>query len=136
MRVAVDVLVWREDSAILFIERKCEPHKDALALPGGFVEEDETCTQAAIRELKEETGIEVSASNLRVIGVYDDPKRDPRGRVVSVAFFVTVLEGTEAVAGDDAAKARFYMSEEFEQLGKPFAFDHARIVYDAMGVFE
>ncbi len=131
MKVAVDVLVWREDGAILFVERKYDPYKGALALPGGFMEEGETVAQAAVRELREETGIEVSEEGLRQIGFYDHPNRDPRGRVLSLASYVRVPMDAAPVAGDDAAKARFYQPEEVENIYS-LAFDHAHIVYDAM----
>lgn len=133
MKVAVDILVYREDGAILFVERKFEPFKGQLALPGGFMEEDETVAHAAARELREETAVELSEDAVYQIGFYDHPKRDPRGRVLSLACCARVPEGTQAIAGDDAAAARFYLPEDIDDI-HALAFDHAHIVYDAMNM--
>ena len=125
MELAVDVVVFAQ-SNVLLVKRAREPYKGFFALPGGFVEEGELLVAAARRELVEETG--VSCSRLRFCGLYDDPQRDPRGRVVSVGF-VGVLEEVVAVqAGSDAAGARWVSLEELGSL----AFDHNKVVRDAL----
>ena len=96
---------------------------DRYALPGGFAEIGETVEVAALRELKEETGVEGRV--VRLIGVYSDPHRDPRGHTVSAAFLVS-SDGTPH-AGDDAAAAAFVAN--WRELS--YAFDHAQIIADA-----
>ncbi len=73
---------------MLLIRRKNAPFKGRYALPGGFMESGETAETAARRELKEETGI--SVTRLRLVGVYSDPRRDPRGHAVSIAYVARV----------------------------------------------
>lgn len=97
---------------VLLIRRGREPFKGAWALPGGFVEMDEDLPDAARRELLEETGLE--AAELRELGAWGRPGRDPRGRVISVVY-VTELppagegaEGSAPAAGDDAADAAWF----------------------------
>jgi 8-oxo-dGTP diphosphatase len=130
MKVAVDIIVYREDGNILFIERKHAPYKACIAFPGGFVEDDETIIQAAIRELREETGVTVCEDCLEEVGLYDAVNRDPRERVISFCFFAKVPIGTDAKGGDDAKTARFYSIEDAAPYD--FAFDHAKMLKDAM----
>jgi 8-oxo-dGTP diphosphatase len=130
MKVAVDIVVYRSDGKILFIERKFEPFRDRLALPGGFAEDNETLEEAASRELFEETGIRVCTDCLQKVGAFTDPKRDPRGRVISFCFFAHLPVGTDPVAGDDARTARFYGPDEAEKFG--FAFDHVEMLAQAL----
>jgi len=121
--VATDGVLIREGK-ILLIRRRNEPFKGEWALPGGFVEYGERVEDAIIREFEEETGIRVMVKKL--VGVYSDPDRDPRGHTISIAF---LLEGNgEAKAGDDAAEAKFF------DLGNlpPLAFDHKKIIEDAV----
>jgi len=108
---------------LLLIERRNEPFRGRWALPGGFLEPDEDLDTCARRELREETGIEAPA--LRQFGVFSDPKRDPRERVISVAY-VGVVPATDTLpdAGSDAAAARWFAVDALPQL----AFDHAMIV--------
>ncbi|MFI2214952.1 NUDIX domain-containing protein [Streptomyces sp. NPDC020141] len=80
-----DVVCVRGDD-VLLIERGWPPHQGKLALPGGHIDEGETSRDAAARELLEETGVAVSVDELVLVGVYDAPARDPRGRYVSVAY--------------------------------------------------
>lgn len=105
----------------MLVRRRKPPFKGQHALPGGFVDIGETVEDACRRELKEETG--VSAGRLRLIGVYSDPRRDPRGHSCSVAFLARVGRA-RAKAGDDAAAAEWV--EHWSQA--PLAFDHAKIV--------
>jgi 8-oxo-dGTP diphosphatase len=114
---------------ILLIERGSQPHRGLWALPGGFVDIDEDLADAAVRELAEETGIEVDS--LRQLGAYGTPDRDPRMRVVSVAFWTFLEDLGEPMSGDDAARA-FVMPVD-EALTDPdrLAFDHHQILSDA-----
>ncbi len=124
MRLAVDVVLLAEKH-VLLVTRGSEPYKGLFALPGGFVEEGELLVDAARRELFEEVG--VCCSSLRFFGLYDDPHRDPRGRVVSVGF-VGVLDSLVALqAGSDAASASWVSLEAVDRL----AFDHKKLLADA-----
>jgi 8-oxo-dGTP diphosphatase len=122
--LTVDCVVFDTDDRLLLIRRAHEPFTDRYALPGGFVDVGETVEAAALRELKEETGVDGAIAGL--IGVYSDPERDPRGHNVSVAFLVTPSGGS-AHAGDDAAAAAFMAN--WRDLS--YAFDHALIIADA-----
>lgn len=123
--LTVDCVVFDASGALLLIERGHEPFKGCYALPGGFVDVGETVEQAALRELKEETG--ASGRVVRLIGVYSDPGRDPRRHTVSAAFVVE-WDGGAVSGGDDAASAAFVSDWREKQL----AFDHAKIVADAL----
>ncbi|MGA5166374.1 MULTISPECIES: NUDIX domain-containing protein [Streptomyces] len=123
IRYTADVVCIR-DGAVLLIERGWPPHKGQLALPGGHVDPGETSRAAAARELLEETGVRVDADDLDLIGIYDAPDRDPRGRYVTAAYLVTVPYDTTARAGDDAAAIRWV---PLDHTG-PLAFDHGQIV--------
>ncbi|TYO99971.1 8-oxo-dGTP diphosphatase [Geothermobacter ehrlichii] len=116
----VDVII-RKQNAVLLIERKNPPH--GWALPGGFVDYGESVEQAAVREIREETGLEID--DLTLFGVYSDPDRDPRQHNLSVVFTATG-EG-DPVAGDDAGKARWF---PLDRLPSPLCFDHDRILAD------
>jgi 8-oxo-dGTP diphosphatase len=125
VKVAVDLVV-RRNGEVLFIKRKYPPFQGMLALPGGFVEEDEAVETAAIRELEEETGLIVSVQHLRLIGVFSAPRRDPRQRVISIAYACDVSDFATARAGDDAAEALWLPVEKAIEMG--LAFDHPRIL--------
>lgn len=112
---------------ILLIERGLEPFKGLWALPGGFMRIDETIEECARRELREETA--VSGAYLRQFGVFSDVHRDPRGRVVTVAFLALVSKSDyQLAAGDDASKAEWFVHDELP----PLAFDHNKIIAEAM----
>src|SRR3954447_11046947 len=87
---------------VLMTRRGGDPFRGMLALPGGFVDVGETVEQAAVRELSEETGVALEAPDLRLVGVYSQPGRDPRGWTVSVLFRLDVSERPDAKHGDDA----------------------------------
>jgi 8-oxo-dGTP diphosphatase len=123
-RLAVDCVITDEAGDIVLIRRKHEPFKDSYALPGGFVEVGETVEDACRREVKEETNLELY--DIRLVGVYSDPGRDPRGHVVSVAFTARA-DLAQLRAGDDAAQAE--VIENWRD--HPLAFDHRRIIEDA-----
>ncbi|MFB8772568.1 NUDIX hydrolase [Streptomyces broussonetiae] len=113
---------------VLLVERGQEPYAGHWALPGGFVQPDESAETAARRELAEETGLyDVSGLHLEQLRTYSEPGRDPRMRVVSVAFTALLPGAPEAHGGSDAAQARWVA---FDAVG-PLAFDHDRILADA-----
>ncbi len=106
------------------IERRKDPFAGAWALPGGFVEPEESAATAAVRELVEETGVTFPPERLLEIGVFSDAGRDPRGWTVSSAWIGLAPADTKATAGDDASAAAWHSVEELPTL----AFDHAKIV--------
>lgn len=122
--LATDCVVYDGQGRVLLIRRGHPPFEGEYALPGGFVEIGETVEAACRRELKEETGIDVR--DLKLVGVYSDPKRDPRGHTCSVAYLAKV-DSAEPSAGDDAAAAGWVADWRSEKL----AFDHADILADA-----
>ena len=122
--VAVDVLI-RKDDGYVFIKRKNEPYRGRWAIPGGLVEYGETVEQAAKREAKEETGLDVKL--IRLVGVYSDPTRDPRGHCISIAYLAEAVSG-ELRAATDAKKAKI-----FKRKPDNLAFDHSEIFEDAIG---
>jgi len=126
--LTVDVVLLAGDAPrrILLVQRRNPPFAGAWALPGGFVDERERVVAAAVRELREETGVEVSG--LSLLGVYDTPGRDPRGWTVSVVFMLAVVSELDPRAGDDAGDARWFASDVLPNL----AFDHKLIVDDAL----
>ena len=121
--VTVDAVIER-DGEILLIKRKNEPFAGDWALPGGFVEYNESAEDAIIREAKEETNLDISIKKL--LGVYSKPGRDPRGHVVSICYVVTA-EGEEK-GGSDASDAAFFTPAEIKKL--KLAFDHKDIISD------
>ena len=130
--VAVDGVVIKQ-GRILLITRKNEPYKGKHALPGGFVEYGETVEEACIREVEEETGLKVKIKGL--IGVYSDPKRDPRGHVISIAFLCEPIGGTVS-ASSDASTAKWIPLREVIEGRKELAFDHSQIIRDAVTRFK
>lgn len=121
------VIIFKKDNLIL-IRRKNPPFQGEYALPGGFVDIGETVEAACIREAKEETNINVKI--IRLIGVYSDPKRDPRGHVVSIAYLCEPKTKKEKPKAQDDA-----MSLEFVPISKipslKLAFDHMEILKDS-----
>jgi 8-oxo-dGTP diphosphatase len=122
-KLMVDVVIPSEQGVVL-VRRGSEPFEGQWALPGGFVEVGETVRQAAVREAAEETGLAVEVS--RLVGVYSEPDRDPRGHNVSVAFLACVLSG-QIQAASDAAEV-----DVLDPGSVELAFDHDRIIADAM----
>ena len=128
--VTVDLVIFtiaEDDLKVLLIRRGQEPFKGRWALPGGFVEIDESLERAAARELKEEVG--VTNVYLEQLYTFGEPKRDPRGRVISVSYFALVdAERQRIVAASDAAEAQWRSVFDPPKL----AFDHARILDTAV----
>ena len=138
--VTCDAVVFTlraNDLSVLLIRRKSNPFKDQWALPGGFVNENESLVSAAARELEEETGI--SNARLEQLGAFGDPGRDPRGHTVTVAWLTFFAAEPRTTAGDDAAAAEWVPYRSLAlgaKAAKPakstkrieLAFDHARIV--------
>jgi 8-oxo-dGTP diphosphatase len=122
--LAADCIVRDARGRVLLIRRKHPPFQGQYAIPGGFVEIGETVEEACRRELKEETGLTVGA--LRLVGIYSDPKRDPRGHTCSVVFLGRATKATPT-AGDDAAAAEWV--KDWSKLD--LAFDHAKVLADA-----
>lgn len=141
--VTVDVvlLTIRDgELSVLLVERGNHPFKGCWALPGGFVEPDETLDEGAWRELAEETGVSEQAlrkrgAHLEQLHAYGDPGRDPRQRTVTVAYLALIPDAPEPRAGSDAAGARYRPLRELaldEGPGERLAFDHDRIIRDAV----
>ncbi len=118
----VDVVIQLPDDRVVLVRRKNPP--PGWALPGGFVDEGETVEAAAVREAKEETGLDVALVDL--VHVYSDPRRDPRRHTLSVVFLGRAVGTPEGA--DDAEEARAF---RWDALPSPLAFDHAEILRDA-----
>lgn len=121
--LTVDVVIaTRERSPrVLLIKRKHSPYRNKWALPGGFVDEGERLSEAAIRETYEETN--VLLTELELLHAAGDPGRDPRGWVVSIVYLARI-DDTAARAGDDAREAKWFRLDKLP----PLAFDHAEIL--------
>ena len=125
MKVAVDIVIFtiqEEVLKVLLVKRRIPPFKDQLAIPGGFVLPEEGVDEAALRELREETG--VTDVYLEQLYSFGDPKRDPRGRIISIAYFALISSDHQLKAGTDAAEADWWSVDQVPSL----AFDHARIL--------
>ena len=118
----VDIIIELDGGGIVLIERKNEPR--GWALPGGFMNFDESASDAIVREVHEETGVKVRP--LKIIGVFSDPKRDPR-QTVAIALFCEPVFGIPT-GGDDAEDAKWWNLYRLP----PLAFDHAKIIKTAL----
>ena len=125
-RITADGIV-RDGQTILLIKRKNQPFQGKWALPGGFVEYGEKTEDTVIREVFEETGLKTTVQKL--VGVYSDSKRDPRGHTITVAYLLACTGGA-LKSGDDAMDAKFFNIDCLPQL----AFDHEKIISDAKGM--
>lgn len=131
--VTVDVICRYIENGIsyfLLIQRKHNPHAGKFALPGGFIEMNEPLEISAIRELKEETGIQLLPSEIEFLNIYGTPGRDPRGRVITATYMTTIPKEkaiSETVAGDDAGDAKWFGLDNLPEL----AFDHLMMISDA-----
>ena len=129
--VTVDAVVFarcERGVKVLLIERRHEPCKGMWAFPGGFINIDETAESAVRRELEEETGLRLHG--LRQIGAFTAVDRDPRERVITIAFYTIIDHIPTVYAADDAAKAQWF---DIDRL-PPLAFDHADILRRARQV--
>lgn len=117
---------------VLAVRRARAPYQGRWALPGGFVEPTEDLPAAARRELAEETGLTRAVRHLEQLGAYGSPRRDPRGRVVSVAYLALVVGTPEVTGGDDAAAAQWWPVEGLLARPRTIAFDHATVIRAAV----
>jgi 8-oxo-dGTP diphosphatase len=132
--VTVDLVVCTirtERLCVLLVRRGLPPYEGRWALPGGFVTEAEGLDEAARRELAEETGLDDLPVHLEQLATYGAPKRDPRQRVVSVAYLALAAELPEPRAGSDAAAAHWRAVDD-ALAGRRLAFDHAEILRDGL----
>ncbi|MDR1857603.1 MAG: NUDIX hydrolase [Desulfovibrio sp.] len=118
-----DVVIHYHGRGVVIIRRANPPL--GYALPGGFIEEGEQAEAAAVREMREETGLDVELTGL--LGVYSRPGRDPRQHTMSVVFVGSPRDPDAIKAGDDAAEAAYY---QLDALPSPLVFDHAAILED------
>jgi len=149
VNLAVDVVLFTivEDQLnVLLVEREVEPFRGSLVLPGGFVLADETLEQAALRELNKETGVgilrvaserssaqaESESLFLEQLETYGNPDRDPRGRVVTVAFWAVMAELAQKQGRSGATRGELVPVAGIESQEVKLAFDHERIVHDAV----
>lgn len=126
--VTADCLVLAHDGSevkLLLIQRGNDPFKGCWAFPGGFMNMDETAEDAARRELHEETGL--SIGRLMQVGAFTAVNRDPRGRVITVAYLGWLDTPQPVAGGDDARYARWFSLDSLP----PLAFDHADILSQA-----
>ena len=126
--VTTDCVIFgfdQEGLSVLLVERGIEPYRGCWAFPGGFLQMDEDAETGALRELKEETGFETGT--IEQFGTFTDVHRDPRGRVITIAYYALVQKG-EVHGGDDAAAAQWFPIDKVPAL----AFDHDRILRVAL----
>lgn len=125
--VTADCIVMTRDNQVLLIQRKNEPCQGQWAFPGGFMNIDETAEAAAVRELQEETGITLSETDIFQVGAYTAVDRDPRERVITIAYLAEIDAPVPVKGSDDAARAQWFPLDALP----PLAFDHAEILLDA-----
>lgn len=124
--ITVDGIIERGGEVVL-IKRKNPPFKGKYALPGGFVDYGERVEEAVVREIEEETGLVTEVD--RLIGVYSDPERDPRGHTISSVFSLKVKRG-ELEGDSDALEAEYFSLDDLPDL----AFDHSKIMEDYISI--
>ena len=128
IEVTVDAVILYRKAGILnvlLIKRKNEPFRDQWALPGGFLEENETMEEGAKRELEEETGLKLE--KLQQVGAFGTPGRDPRGRTISIAFVGLIDAEPKVKASDDALDVKWFNMSDLPNLD----FDHLKIISEA-----
>lgn len=129
--LTVDAIVYVRETGsprVLLIRRGREPFKNLWALPGGFINPDETLEEACIRELREETGLEVP--RMEQFRAYDAIDRDPRHRTISVVFSAELKKEAPVKGGDDAERAEWFAVDDLPELG----FDHRQILSEFFGL--
>jgi 8-oxo-dGTP diphosphatase len=122
----VDLIV-RKGDLILLEQRGRPPFEGMYTLPGGHVDYGETVEETALRELEEETAVQAKLIN--ILGVFSDPKRDPRGQRITTVFIADWIEG-DPVGGDDAKTAEWMNEVELRNPSFRLAFDHSLILKD------
>jgi 8-oxo-dGTP diphosphatase len=135
LRLTVDLVILTVrggELCVLLVERGNEPYRGWSALPGGFVRDGESLTEAARRELAGETGLDDSRLYLEQLATYGEPDRDPRGRVVTVAYLAFAPNLPIPVAGTDARGARWAAIDAATSEAGPIAFDHNKILDDGL----
>jgi 8-oxo-dGTP diphosphatase len=125
--ITVDIFIYNSNNEFILIKRKNYPFKGYWAFPGGFVEYGETVENAAIREAKEETGIDVKLEKL--VNIYSKPDRDPRGHTIT-AVYLARGNFNDLKADDDAIDAKIFKKEDLNNLNLDLAFDHLKILND------
>jgi 8-oxo-dGTP diphosphatase len=125
--LTADIFIFDDEFNFILIKRKNDPYKDFWALPGGFVEYGESVEDAAIREAKEETSIDVELKEL--VNVYSKPDRDPRGHTITVAY-IAKGDFNSRKADSDAKDIGIFSSDELDEIN--IAFDHAKIIKDCL----
>lgn len=126
IKITVDAVIFFNDvglsQKVLLIQRKNNPFKDQWALPGGFLENDERLEDGAKRELEEETGLKVP--HMEQVGIFANPGRDPRGRIISIAFTTSITHQASVKGSDDAKDAKWFNVNNLPDT----AFDHKEII--------
>ncbi|KOG86684.1 NUDIX hydrolase, partial [Streptomyces varsoviensis] len=133
--VTVDLAIFTvrgDQLMVLLIERGVEPFLGRAALPGGYVQKDETLRDGALRELWEEAQVDGGRLHLEQLGAYGDPWRDPRGRVVTIAYLALGPDLPTPVGGTDARRAYWAPVSEVINGVRELAFDHPAILADAL----
>ncbi|MGW1789380.1 NUDIX hydrolase [Streptomyces tubercidicus] len=133
--VTVDLAIFTlrgDQLMVLLIDRGVEPFLGRPALPGGYVQKDETLREGALRELWEEAGIDGGRLHLEQVGAYGDPRRDPRGRVVTIAYLALGPDLPIPVGGTDAKRAYWAPASKLVDGTQELAFDHPVILADAL----
>ena len=125
--LTADIFIFDEELNFILIKRQNDPYKDYWALPGGFVEYGESVENAAVREAKEETSIDVELVDL--VNVYSKPDRDPRGHTVTVAY-IAKGDMSKMKADSDAKEINIFSADELDDIN--LAFDHAQIIKDCL----
>ncbi|MBU0586471.1 NUDIX hydrolase [Candidatus Micrarchaeota archaeon] len=124
--IAADIVLIRKEE-VLLVRRGVEPFKGMWAVPGGRIEDDETLEECCLREMKEETGLDVKIEKL--IGVYSNPKRDPR-KVIAVVYLCGIVGGEMKAQEGEILEVKWFKLSELPEL----AADHREILRDAIGL--
>jgi 8-oxo-dGTP diphosphatase len=126
--LCIDGVIFKNE-AVLLIKRSIPPFKNHWTLPGGHVMYGETVEQAVLREIKEETGLSIKIEKL--VGIYSDPKRDPRGHLITIAYLLKPIKGRIKPDKREANDIRF-----FKKLPEKIGFDHRKIIRDAINTLK